>query len=70
MAERIVDRIAGATRVTVAAVSRAGDAKLTSIDATGFTRDELVRALDDRNLDTTGTDEQLRARLTLDVNGA
>lgn len=43
---------------------------LTAVDPTSWTTEQLVRALEDRGLSTSGTDAELRTRLTNDVNGA
>lgn len=70
MPERTTKRPAGATRVTAPRDPAVDPSRLSGIDASGFSREQLVRALADRALSTNGSDEQLRTRLTTAVNGA
>jgi hypothetical protein len=67
MADRVAKRPAGVTRIVP---QPDAPSALTAIDVSGLTRDELERICVDRGLSTTGTDAQLRTRITTDVAGS
>lgn len=68
MAERSAKRRAGATRITRPRTEQEAHAELlAAADVASLTRFELERIATGRGLDTTGTDAQLRTRITDDI---